>query len=121
MAFYQYRQNNSGGGFDFDENAGISVYVIIEADSASEADDKAEKIGLYFDGRGDCSTCGYRWSEASEFYDRDERPMIYDTPIEDYSFDGGPYSYKWIKHGPEAYVHFKDGLIQAYGLPGKQL
>lgn len=120
MAFYQYRQNNSGGGFDFDANAGISVYVIIEADSTYEADDKAESIGLYFDGRGDCSTCGYRWSSAS-YYDEDDRPQIYGTPIEDYDFVDGPYAYKWISDGPEAYVHFKDGLVQGYGLPRKAL
>jgi hypothetical protein len=120
MAFYQYRQNNSGGGFDFDEDAGISVYVIIEADSAREANNKAEEIGLYFDGRGDCSTCGYRWSGASEHYDRDERPKIYDTPIEDLDWNHRLYI-KWITSGPEAYVHFKDGHVQAYGLPAKQL
>lgn len=46
--FYTYAQNNSYGVFDVDGN--VKHYVIIEADSAKEADEKAESIGLYFDG-----------------------------------------------------------------------
>lgn len=120
MPFYEYRQNNSGGGFDFDGNAGISVHVIIEADSASEANDKAEEIGLYFDGEGDCPCCGDRWYPASDWRRGEDRPTIYSTPIEDYDFYGR-LTFKWISDGPEAYVHFKDGLVQAYGLPRKAL
>ncbi|MFE4367966.1 MULTISPECIES: DUF7296 family protein [unclassified Streptomyces] len=60
MPFYEFHQNNSGGGFDYDEDNGISVYVIIEAGSADVANARAEKIGLYFDGEGDCPCCGDR-------------------------------------------------------------
>ena len=35
--FYDYRQNNSDGGFDVDKKAGISVSVIVEADDAQVA------------------------------------------------------------------------------------
>ena len=60
--FYHYSQNNSGGSFDFDKKAGITHHVVIEAESAEAADRKAESIGLYFDGEGDCPCCGERWS-----------------------------------------------------------
>jgi hypothetical protein len=59
--FYTYRQNNSGGSFSQDKN--VSMYVIIEAKDASEADTIAEKVGIYFYGcrkQRDCSCCGDR-------------------------------------------------------------
>jgi hypothetical protein len=120
MPFYEYRQNNSGGGFDFDADAGISVNVIIEADSAEAANRKAEDIGLYFDGEGDCSCCGYRWYEQWYGESGDAVPSVYGTPIQDVKFGKG-VNFKWIKDGPEAYVHFANGNIQGYGLPQKQL
>lgn len=40
--FYHYSQNNSGGSFHFDKAAGITVHVVVEADSAQEADTIAE-------------------------------------------------------------------------------
>lgn len=119
MPFFEYVQNNSGGGFDFDEDAGISHIVIIEADDAEEANYKAERIGLYFDGRGDCPTCGDRWYPAS-YGDAEDVPSHYGTPIQDIEWGNGLH-WKWIKGGPEVYVHFKDGHRQAYGLPEKEL
>jgi hypothetical protein len=117
MPFFEFNQNNSGGGFDFDEDAGITHIVIIEADSAEEANSKAESIGLYFDGEGDCSCCGDRWYEA--YGSGDAVPSYYGEPVQDVVWTG--LNHKWIKGGPEVYVHFKDGLRQAYGLPDKQL
>lgn len=64
--FYTYEQNNSGGYFDYDEEKGISVYVIVEADNAKDANQRAENIGLYFYGGADCQCCGSRWSDAWE-------------------------------------------------------
>lgn len=118
MPFFDYSQNNSGGGFDVDDDEGISVYVIIEADSADEANSKAEDIGLYFDGQGDCSCCGNRWYSADG--SGDAVPSIYGEPVSDRDFEAG-YGTKWNKTGPEAFVHFADGLIRGYGLPKKQL
>jgi hypothetical protein len=63
MAFYQYQQNNSGGSFI--RKFGHSVYV--EAASAAYADNRAEAVGIYFDGCSDgrdCPCCGDRWSRA---------------------------------------------------------
>ena len=73
MAFFTFRQNNSGGFFDGTE------YVIIEADSADEANMIAMDHDIYFDGchKGlDCPCCGDRWSEVDE-YDPSEKPEIY--------------------------------------------
>ena len=60
--FYTFNQNNSGGSYDI--NAGINECVIIEADTAGEANDRAVSVGIYFngceDGR-DCNCCGDRW------------------------------------------------------------
>lgn len=69
MSFYTYHQNNSGGGFDSDDDAGISTVVVVEAHGPNHADERAEAIGLYFDGvyKGfDCECCGDRWYRAWE-------------------------------------------------------
>jgi hypothetical protein len=97
MAFFNFYQNNSGGSFKIDAVRGISYVVVIEADSADEANERAEEIGLYFhgvqDGR-DCDCCGDRWARASE-HDAE------DTPTEGYCDD-------------EHYIHYKDGRIVLY-------
>lgn len=70
--FYEYDQNNSGGYF---ESPAWLVYV--EADSAEEADQIAERHGLYFDGvdsRKDCECCGDRWWRASKYGEYDDLP-----------------------------------------------
>lgn len=60
--FYQFSQNNSWGSFI--ENDNVWEYVFIEAASSEEANDKAESIGIYFDGcetESDCECCWDRW------------------------------------------------------------
>lgn len=71
--FYTYSQNNSGGRWI--DNERVTGFVIIEARSAEQANERAEEIGLYFDGDGDCPTCGNRWDEA--YGPGTERPSIY--------------------------------------------
>ena len=59
--WYVFRQNNSYGVY-----MGPSR-VVVEANSADEANRAAEAQGVYFDGvaRGlDCSCCGDRWDRA---------------------------------------------------------
>ena len=59
--FYTFKQNNSGGSFVIDDK--VDVYVVIEANSSTHANERAVDIGIYFDGcyRGrDCSCCGDR-------------------------------------------------------------
>jgi len=118
MPFFEYNQNNSGGGFDSDHDKGISHIVIIEAESARVANVRAEDIGLYFGGYGDCECCGDRWYAA--YGDGDFVPSTFGRPIQDVDFDA-PLNFKWITDGPEAYVHFTDGKVQGYGLPNKEL
>ena len=81
MKFYHFRQNNSGGSFNRDEQ--VDENVIIEANSADEANDVAEHIGIYFNGCADgrdCPCCGDRWSPVSE-YDATDVPSIYNNPV----------------------------------------
>lgn len=106
--FYTFNQNNSGGDFDFDKVAGITHYVIIEADSADEANAKALEIGLYFDGAHDCPCCGNRWSEVWGGYGVSEVPSIYEEPIETYLAGD---SMRWMEPGAEIVVHYADGRM----------
>ncbi|MYR43102.1 hypothetical protein [Streptomyces sp. SID5910] len=115
--FFEFNQNNSGGGFDFDAERGITHHVIVEADDAAHANYRAERIGLYFDGDGDCACCGYRWSEQWAADKGDEVPSIYGEAVQDYDF-----RYRWMgADRPEAYVHFADGRVQGYGFGPKVL
>lgn len=112
VAFFEFIQNNSGGTFSFNSERGISHWVIIEAHSADEANRKAESIGLYFDGRGDCSCCGNRWYEARG--KGDAVPSVYGEPAKEIKF--GPWSRrrKWMG-GPEGFIHYADGRIESFG------
>lgn len=61
MPFFEYRQNNSGGGF-----TGPAINVYIEADNVGEANNIFQTLdGCYFDPdyERDCECCGTRWSE----------------------------------------------------------
>ena len=83
--FYEYLQNNSGGRFSNSEKEGISEYVIIEAMNAEHANERAEDIGIYFDGcdsGNDCSCCGDRWYRVDES-DGSDVPSIYGKPLTD--------------------------------------
>lgn len=96
--FYTFSQNNSGGSF-----VG-PLYVVIEANSAEEANRLAEeKAGVYFNGCSDgrdCSCCGDRWSprwsddcgtEQPESYGRTDMSKwsrIYPGYVEIHKLDG---------------------------------
>ena len=112
MPFFEYSQNNSGGVFDFDHQYGITTHVIVEAATAAEADERAESIGLYFDGAGDCSCCGSRWSSQDSWWgsgEGDEFPTLFGSPVWDYKSTWGP---SWEGEGnPFVYVHFLDGTF----------
>lgn len=112
--FYQFRQNNSGGSFDFDADRGISVNVVIEADSAADANLRAELIGIYFDDDYDidCECCGTRWSEIWRDEAGDEQPSVYGEVI---TRDWKPSFIKCMGENPEGYVHYKNGMIKPFG------
>lgn len=109
--FYTYTQNNSGGHFDFTPSAGISHHVIVEAENEREADERAEAIGLYWNGCDegfDCDCCGDRWY-SQQYYgdDGSDEPTIHSQPVADAKL------HKWI-NGPEVYVHYLDGRVVGF-------
>lgn len=108
--FYTYNQNNSGGSFDFQKDA-ISHYVIIEADSAAEADFRAVQVGVYFDSSMDCPCCGDRWSEAWSD-DGTATPQVYGKDVSSGVIEKGQFGMKWMGDNPEGYIHYKDGRVQ---------
>jgi hypothetical protein len=115
MPFFDFRQNNSGGTFQSDHVAGISLTVIVEAVDAEQANLRAEIIGLYFDGVGDCSCCGNRWYSKWHGDKGDPVPSIYGNPVL-----GGKPRDEWDfavediggKGQPTAYIHYLSGLIE---------
>ena len=79
MKFFDFRQNNSGGSF-----TGPAVYVVVEAENATDANKRAENVGLYFYGCStglDCPCCGDRW--YSQWYKEvgDDVPSVYGKPV----------------------------------------
>lgn len=106
--WYEYSQNNSGGNHVYDDNRGLSEWVFIEADSAKEADEYAESIGIYFNGVDDsvdCDCCGDRWYPQAwrGGGDKGKSPDELRNNIE------VVLKYRWRTDGNSIYVHFKDG------------
>jgi len=100
--FYTYNQNNSGGIFDINDRVG--QYVIIEADNCEKANEKAETVGIYFDGCDndtDCSCCGDRWHRNYE--EGNKQPQIYGKTIKEYKDDLDYYLDYYI--GPNLVIH----------------
>lgn len=110
--FWHFSQNNSGGRFDFSESQGITHHVVIEAESAEDANIQAVQKGLYFDGCDtgqDCHCCGDRWYQQWRD-DGKEVPSVYGQPLGIKSNGHG-----WMKAGKETAVHFADGRIEWFG------
>ena len=100
--YYDFHQNASGGTFDVNIERGISVIVIIEADNMDEAINRAEYIGLYFDGYGDCPCCGSRWTEP---WDGDNEPCVYGKPVKECV----NHTKRTDQGVPDIFVHPKEG------------
>jgi hypothetical protein len=86
MAWFNFRQNNSGGSF---QEPAINVHI--EAVDRNAANALAEIHGVYFDGVAagrDCGCCGDRWSEQWSGEQGEAVPSQYGTPITDLE-DGG--------------------------------
>jgi hypothetical protein len=80
--FYEFNQNNSGGRFV--RNASVDHYVQIEANSLSEAIERAQNIGIYFNGvseGSDCGCCGDRWYEPYDGDKLHDVPCHYNSPL----------------------------------------
>jgi hypothetical protein len=113
LKFFTFNQNNSGGSFTFDAERGISTVVIVQAVDWQEANYRAGRIGLYFDGYGDCRCCGDRWSEQWGVEGTDT-PTVYGASIAEWVAD--KYFTKWqAPSEPEAFIHFADGRIMGVG------
>lgn len=110
--FYTYAQNNSYGVFYVDDS--VKNYVIIEANSAKEADEKAESIGLYFDGvknGRDCPCCGDRWSKADDpdfGINGTEKPEIWGQSVLEYFKKNETF---WKE---EAIIYYKNGKVEVF-------
>lgn len=77
LKWFTFHQNNSGGRFIVNDD--VDFNVIIQANDAAEANELAQRIGIYFNGvddEYDCECCGDRWSVTSDVDGKDE-PEIY--------------------------------------------
>lgn len=99
--FYTFHQNNSGGGFTHREVDGIGYMVVVEANDKDHAISRAQDIGLYFDGYGDCECCGNRWST---YIEGTEVPTSYGAAL--VLDDTGEKNW-----GLYSYVHYLDGRV----------
>jgi hypothetical protein len=100
--FFQFRQNNSFGSFTLNED--LSHLVIIEANSPTEANDKAIRIGIYFDRCEkdmDCPCCGDRWYPCKEHNQVEIVSVLESWHKADRS--------KWMPPGKEIVIHFASG------------
>lgn len=92
--FYEISQNNSGGHFDVNDK--LYHRLIIEADSAEKAAEKAEELGCYWDGchnNMDCHCCGDRWYKPDEPIDM-ERLLVDGYAVSSY-YDMEDYEKKY--------------------------
>jgi len=126
--WYEYRQNNSGGSFV--ENDSVAHYVLVQATSTADADNKAESVGIYFDGchKGyDCTCCGDRWYSADRPLDKFRvytwGKGRYDTDydkVEDYA-QALTDDDSFAKEGKSVVVvYFADGTKQVFKKKGKK-
>jgi hypothetical protein len=106
--FYTFHQNNSGGSFVINNN--VAPYVIVEADSAVEANQIAEELEIYFNGCSDgidCECCGDRWWPVDED-DGTVEPKVYDS-------DPDKVRRVCVPEGKvHARVFYKDGTRKEY-------
>lgn len=111
--FYHYHQNNSGGQFELDNEAGLAPEVIIEANDVSHANRRAVDIGLYFNGVAagkDCPCCGDRWAPALPS-DGAQSPEVYGRHAAAFVASD---KFHWAERGREVAVHYLDGRVEWY-------
>ncbi len=110
MPFFHYNQNNSGGSFAVTET--LTHHVVIEAENASEADEKLCDLGGYFNGvesGSDCSCCGDRWYPAWKDDGKPE-PMVYGEKASEYLASNKFGA--WMPEGRNIVVHYADGRAE---------
>lgn len=112
MPWYEFNQNNSGGGFDVDDD--VCHRLFIEADSVGEACNVAKSKGVYFNGVDDgidCECCGDRWHVP---YDEERFPMNYGrgvifNTVEEYA-QHVANEYGWTS--PDTRIFYKSGEVK---------
>jgi hypothetical protein len=70
--FYTFIQNNAFGIFK-----GPAIYVCVEASSSEEANQIAQKHGVYFTDTPECECCGYRWTPIRTGSKGTEKPEVF--------------------------------------------
>ena len=112
--FYFIDQNNSGGSWDYDEGAGVSSEVVVEAISASHAADRLRDILEYgvtgYYGSGSCPCCGERWSYWIKDYHVVDLNKLLTDPMDNFTrgLSDKDLAYK-------GFIHYLDGRIVPYG------
>lgn len=108
VRYYDFSQNNSGGRWKVSED--YAENTIIAARCVREANDRAEELGIYFDGctkELDCDCCGDRWcSQWTE--SEDVEPLIYGKQPKDYLIEDG-FSLR-----SKVIVHHGDGRRETF-------
>jgi hypothetical protein len=111
--FLTFRQNNSGGNFVITDD--VRVTVIVEGTGAVDAINRAEALGIYFNGceKGiDCPCCGDRWYDPTYGeldYRGDPVPSIYGTPIDEELIRPNHLA------GDQIIIHYLDGTRKYVG------
>lgn len=115
--FFTFTQNNSGGSFAIDND--VAQFVIVEADSYLEANEKAEDAGLYFSGVTaglDCHCCGDRWYPQWSDKEGTTEPLIYDRAPEmhrpNFALEGEYYCHIYYMDGFKRSLKFHKASYQ---------
>lgn len=106
--FYTFHQNNSGGSWSSDPR--VAKNVIVEADSAQQANQRAQQVGIYFNGCDmgvDCDCCGDRWSEQWSSDSGDPVPSIYSQPVAEHKKG-------WFDDQNFCKVYYANGLVETW-------
>ena len=111
MNIYEFRQNNSGGSFDVNDN--VTHRVFIEAKDKDAAIYKALTLGVYFDGVDegiDCECCGNRWHKPWHVHtsNSEDKPR---EEIED-ELQELANTYGWTT--PDIYLYYADGTKKEF-------
>lgn len=112
--FFDFSQNNSGGAFSGGRlpDDVLTRTVIVEAEDYRDANSRAERLGIYFNGCEagyDCPCCGDRWYAMSGYDDGDKVPSYFGVPIESRIEKFGP----WMKDF-EVSVVYINGRVDRY-------
>ena len=113
--FYEFSQNNSGGGFDTDDD--LCHRLFIEANDAEQANEIAEGLGVYFNGCDngqDCSCCGDRWYECdeSDSIDLEKTSILYEKELATIADYAQMLADNWGWTKPDGRIFYLDGRKQ---------